>query len=238
MICDEKTIEGGHTCPISLQELRERFLKMPTTVVSDALDLLGIMNNAVTGIKPVWNCTAIFGTALTVRNVPASTHTQKNHGGFVTAQHVKSGDIVVIDNGGDVENNGWGELVAWAAKMKGAVGTLVDGAVRDVDAFESMEYPVYSKGITLRTARNRMVQDAINVNIRFRTTQVRPNDYIMADKNGICVIPPEIVLEVLVKAEAIQEKEDKMIEEIKKGANALSVQENSGYENMLKHESK
>jgi len=219
---------------ITLDELRERFLKMPTTVVSDALDAIGITENAVTGIRPVWKCPAIFGTALTVRNVPASTHTQKNHGGFVTAQYAKPGDIIVVDNGGDEENNGWGELVAWAARMKGVVGTVVDGAVRDVDAFEKMGYPVYSKAITLRTARKRMVQDGININIRFRSTQVRPGDYIMADINGICVIPPDKVMEVLEKAESIQAKEDAMIEEIKKGENALNVQEKSGYEKMLR----
>ena len=219
---------------LTLEELRERFLKMPTTVVSDALDACEITDNAVCGIPPVWKCPPVFGTAVTVRNVPASTHTQKNHGGFVTAQHVQPGSIVVVDNGGDVENNGWGELVAWACRMNGAVATLVDGAVRDVNAFEEMGYPVYAKGITLRTARKRLVQDAININIRFKNTQVRPGDYIMADINGICVIPPERVEEVLERAEAIQKKEDEMIEQIKAGNNALKVQEKSGYENMLR----
>ena len=118
--------------------------------------------------------------------------------------------------------------------MNGAIATIVDGAVRDVGAFEEMEYPVYAKGITLRTARKRMVQDAVNVNIRFKNTQVRPGDYIMADVNGICVIPPERVEEVLEKAEAIQKKEDEMIEKIKAGYNALDVQAKSGYENMLR----
>ena len=219
---------------IALEELQARFLKMPTTVVSDALDACDITENAVCGIHPVWKCPPVFGCAVTVRNVPASTHTQKNHGGFVTAQQVVPGSIVVVDNGGDVENNGWGELVAWACRMNGAIATIVDGAVRDVGAFEEMEYPVYAKGITLRTARKRMVQDAVNVNIRFKNTQVRPGDYIMADVNGICVIPPERVEEVLEKAEAIQKKEDEMIEKIKAGYNALDVQAKSGYENMLR----
>ena len=219
---------------LPLNQLRERFLKMPTTVVSDALDACGMMNNAVSGIRPVWDCGAIFGTALTVRNVPAATHTQVNHGGFVTAQHAKPGDIVVVDNGGDEENNGWGELVAWAARAKGVVGTIVDGAVRDVDAYPKIDYPVYAKAVTLRTARKRMVQDTININIRFKSTQVRPNDYIMADANGICVIPPDRVMEVLEKAEAIQKKEDEMIEQIRQGENALIVQDKSGYETMLR----
>ncbi len=216
------------------EELRKKFLQLSTTVVSDALDAFGITENAVTGIRPVWNCPAVFGTALTVRNIPASTHTQKNHGGFVTAQHAKPGDIIVVDNGGDVENNGWGELVAWAAKMKGVIGTVVDGAVRDVDAYETMEYPVYAKAVTPRTARKRMVQDGININIRFRNAQVRPGDYIMADINGICVIPPDKVMEILQQAQAIKAKEDAMIELIKRGENPLLVQENVGYENMLK----
>ena len=93
---------------IALEELQARFLKMPTTVVSDALDACDITENAVCGIHPVWKCPPVFGRAVTVRNVPASTHTQKNHGGFVTAQQVVPGSIVVVDNGGDVENNGWG----------------------------------------------------------------------------------------------------------------------------------
>ena len=219
---------------LTLEELKERYLAMPTTVISDALDACGIMDNAVSGIPPVWRCEPVFGPAVTVRNVPAATHTQKNHGGFVTAQQCTPGCIVVVDNGGDVENNGWGELVSWACRMKGAVGTLVYGAVRDVSAYEEMQYPVYAKGVTLRTARKRLVQDAININIRFGTTQVRPGDYVMADINGICVIPPERVEEVLLKAEEIDKKEKEMIEKIKAGYNALEVQEKSGYETMLR----
>jgi Demethylmenaquinone methyltransferase len=220
---------------LDLTPLRERFLKLPTTVVSDALDSVGIMNNAVAGIRPVWKCPAVFGRAVTVRNIPAGTHTQKNHGGFVTAQHVSPGDIVVVDNGGDVENNGWGELVAMACLVKGAVATLVDGAVRDIDACEEMGYPVFAKAVTPRTARKRLVQDAININIRFHTAQVRPGDYILADVNGICIIPPDRAEEVLASAEAIQEKETAMLEELRKGLNALDVQNKGGYETMLQN---
>lgn len=218
---------------LSKEELKERYLKLETTVVSDALDACGIRDNAVAGIGPVWECEPVFGTAVTVRNIPASTHTQKNHGGFVTAQHVKPGDVIVVDNGGDVENNGWGGLVTAACKTNGAVGTLVYGAVRDVGAYREMNYPVYACGITPRTARKRLVQDAINVNIRFKSTQVRPGDYIFADENGICVIPPEHVEEVLIKAEEIELKEETMIQAILKGENALEVQNKGGYETML-----
>jgi regulator of RNase E activity RraA len=216
---------------LTLEQLRERYLKIPASSVSDALDAFGIMNNTVTKIHPVWDCPPVFGRAVTVRNVPAATHAQKHHGGFVTAQHVKPGDIIVVDNGGDEENNGWGEVVSWAVHLKGAVATLVDGAVRDVMSYKEMGYPVYAKAITLRTARNRMIQDAININIRFGSTQVRPGDYVMADINGVCIIPPEKVEEILGMAEEIERKEQAMIEKMKQGINPLEAQ--SGYETML-----
>ena len=218
----------------NLEEVRERLLKLSTTVVSDALDAFGITNNAVAGVKPVWDCPAIVGTAVTVRNIPAGTHTQKNHGGFVTTHHCKPGDIIVVGNDGDIENNGWGGVVSWAAKMKGVVGTLVDGACRDVEEFEKMGYPVYAKGTVPRTARGRMIQDAVNIRIKFCNTQVCPGDVVFADKNGIVVIPPDRVMEVLEKAEEIEEKEKAMIEMLKKGWDPIEVGAKGGYEEMLK----
>ncbi|MDI7258635.1 MAG: RraA family protein [Thermodesulfobacteriota bacterium] len=218
----------------NLEEIRARLLKLSTTIVSDALDGTGIRNNAVAGVGPIWKCSAIVGPAVTVRNIPAGTGTQKHHGGFVTAQKSKPGDVIVVGNDGDIENNGWGEVVAWAAKMKGVQGTVVDGAVRDIDAFEKMEYPVYAKGIVPRTARGRMIQDGVNIRIRFCNAQVNPGDLVFADCNGIVFIPPEKVLEVVEAAEKLHQKEEEMIEQIKEGKDPLDVGAKSGYEDMLK----
>lgn len=218
----------------NLVEVRERMLKMPTTVVSDAMDACGLRSNTVSGIRPTWNCRAIVGTALTVRNIPAGGRTQVIHGGFKTSDLVKPGNIVVIGNDGDVENNGWGGIVSWASKLNGSEGTIVDGAARDVDEFEEMDYPVYARGLVCRTARGRMVQESINMPIRFGGTQVHPGDLIYADKNGICVIPPEKVPEVLAKAEEINERETQMVENLKAGLGAVEASKKGNYEDMLK----
>jgi 4-hydroxy-4-methyl-2-oxoglutarate aldolase len=215
-------------------EVRVRLLKLSTTIVSDALDGVGIRNNAVAGVRPVWNCPAIVGPAVTVRNIPAGTGTQKHHGGFVTARNAKPGDVIVVGNDGDIENNGWGEIVAWAAKMKGVQGTVVDGAVRDVDAYEKMGFPVFAKGIVPRTARGRLIQDAVNIRIRFCNTQVNPGDLVYADCNGIVFIPPEKVVEVVAAAEKLHQREEAMIEQIKAGKDPMEVDLKSGYEDMLK----
>jgi 4-hydroxy-4-methyl-2-oxoglutarate aldolase len=218
----------------NLDEVRVRLLKLSTTIVSDALDGVGIRNNAVAGVRPVWNCPAIVGPAVTVRNIPAGTGTQKHHGGFVTARNAKPGDVIVVGNDGDIENNGWGEIVAWAAKMKGVQGTVVDGAVRDVDAYEKMGFPVFAKGIVPRTARGRLIQDAVNIRIRFCNTQVNPGDLVYADCNGIVFIPPEKVVEVVDAAEKLHQREEAMIEQIKAGKDPMEVDLKSGYEDMLK----
>jgi regulator of RNase E activity RraA len=219
----------------NLEEIRARMLKMPTTVVADAMDACGLPNNTVSGVRPTWpDCPSIMGTALTVRNIPAGSRTQVVHGAFKASDCVKPGDVVVIANDGDVENNGWGGLASWGSKLRGAVGTIVDGAARDVDEFEEMGYPVYTKGLVCRTGRGRMVQESINHPVRFGGTQIHPGDIIYADKNGICVIPPEKVLDVLANAEEINARESKMVEDMKAGLNAIEASKAANYEDMLK----
>ena len=218
----------------NLEEVRERMLKLSTTVVSDALDVFGITNNAVAGLKPVWDCRAIVGPAVTARHIPAGTQTQKNHGGFVTSNNCKPGDVIVVSLGGDIENNGYGGVVACAAKMKGVQGTIVDGAVRDIDAYVDLDFPVYAKGIVPRTARGRMIQDAVQVRIKFCNATVCPGDLVFADKNGVVFIPPDKVMEVLVKAEELEDKENAMMDKLKAGWDPLEVGATSGYETMLK----
>lgn len=218
--------------PWDLEEIRTRMAKLPTTIVSDALDACGLTNNTVAGIRPTWNCPSIIGRALTHYSVPASGHKTTVHGGFKTSDLARPGDVIVASNGGDIENNVWGGLVSWAAMAKGAVGAVVDGAARDIAEFEEMGFPVYSKGVVCRTARGRMMTHSINQPIRFGNVQVRPGDLVYADINGICFIPPDRVLEVLEVAEQLQAKEDEIVAELKKGMNGVMASGN--YETMLK----
>ena len=216
------------------KQISERIMKLPTTAVSDALDSIGLMNNTVCGLYPTWNCGPIFGRAVTCCNIPASGHVLSIHGGFKVSEFVQPGDVVVVGNGGDITNNGWGGLVSWGAKLKGAVGALVDGAARDVGEYESMKFPVYAKGLVCRTARGRMIQLSVNQPIRFGEAQVRPGDMIYADRNGICVIPPERLLEVLEIAETIDANENAVIEEMNQGMSAVEASQRANYEDMLK----
>ena len=145
----------------------------------------------------------------------------------------ESGDVIVIDNRGDLHHNCWGEILALGAKLKGVSGVVVDDAARDVDACETFGFPVHARGTVPSTARGRIVQEAWNVPVRIGDAPVRPGDVIVADVNGVVVIPIERLEEVVKSAEEIMAKELAMLEALQAGESILEVDRRFNYEHML-----
>ena len=111
---------------------------------------------------------------------------------------------------------------------------VVDGAARDIDACREFGFPVYARGTVPITARGRIMEESFNEVIRVGDVQVSPGDIVMADINGVVIIPVGRLDEVLKAAEDILEKELAMIEELKKGVPMLEVDQKFAYESMLK----
>jgi len=132
-----------------------------------------------------------------------------------------------------VDQNCWGEIVTYAALQKGVVGVVIDGAARDVDVTEEMGFPVFARGIVPHTARNRNVQGDFNCPVKIGNLQVNPGEIVVADVNGICVIPIDRAEEVLKIARDLVEKENGLIERIKAGVSFRDVDKASGYDTML-----
>ena len=120
------------------------------------------------------------------------------------------------------------------AKMKNISGVVVDGAVRDVDACEAFGFPVHARGTVPSTARGRIVQEAWNVPVRLGDSPVRPGDVVMADVNGVVVIPIERLVEVVNAAEEIMAKENAMIDALRAGESMQEVDRRFNYERMLR----
>jgi regulator of RNase E activity RraA len=120
------------------------------------------------------------------------------------------------------------------AKMKGVAGVVVDGAARDIDACREFGFPVYGRGTVPLTARGRIMEESFNGIIRVGDVQVRPGDIVMADINGVVIIPVERLDEVLTAAEEILQKEEAMVEELKRGVSIVDVDRKYAYESMLK----
>ena len=214
------------------EKYRSRMLRLSTTNVSDAMDKVGI-RGAVSGIRPMYDCTRVVGRAVTIKITAAGMLKSEHHLGVHAIDAADAGDIIIIDNRGDLENNCWGEILSMGAKMKGISGVVVDGAARDIDMCKEFEFPVYARGTVPITARGRIMQESFNEVIRIGDIQVRPGDIVMADINGIVIVPVEKLDEVLDTADQILQKEAAMVEELRKGASMIEVDKKFAYEQML-----
>ena len=215
------------------QKYRKRLEKLSTTNLSDALDKIGI-RGAVIGIRPLFGLPKVVGSAVTIKITAAGMAKSKHHLGIEAIASAQKGDLIVIDNRGDTQNNCWGEILTCAAKMKGVSGVIIDGAARDVDMCDEMGFPVFARGVVPITARGRIMQEDFNCLIRLGDVQVRPGDILVGDINGIVVIPPEKLDGVLSEAEKIMEKEELMKKDILSGLDILEVDKKYNYEQMLK----
>ncbi|MGI5837500.1 MAG: RraA family protein [Chloroflexota bacterium] len=214
------------------REYRARLERLSTTNLADALDKVGI-RGAVIGIRPQFGKPKVVGRAVTIKITASGVEKAKHHLGVEAIASAQKGDVIAIDNRGDSYNNCWGEILSCAAKMKGVSAVIIDGATRDVDICEELDFPVFARGVVPITARGRIMQEAYNVPIRLGDVQVRPGDILVGDVNGVVVIPPEKLEEILFEAEKIMEKEEAMKRDLLAGLDILEVDKKYSYEQML-----
>jgi regulator of RNase E activity RraA len=211
----------------------ERLAKLDTCAVSDALDSLGL-RGATWGVRPLWDCPRIVGRAVTMKIKPAGLQQPSQHLGTAPIEAAKPGDIIVIDNGGQLQFSCWGGLLALSAKLKGLSGVVIDGASRDIDEARDLKFPVFARGAVPMTARGRVIQDSYNQEIQFAGVQCHPGDLVIADGSGVVIIVKEKEKEVVAAAEEIYRQEQEMGDGIRKGYSGLEILEKLGYEQMLK----
>jgi regulator of RNase E activity RraA len=212
---------------------RKRLERLSTTNLSDGLDKIGI-RGAVIGIRPLFGMPKVIGRAVTIKMTAAGMVKSKRHLGVDAIATAAPGDVIAIDNRGDLYNNCWGEILSCAAKKKGIPGVFIDGAARDIDVCQEIGFPVFARGVVPITARGRIMQEDFNCVIRLGDVQVRPGDILVGDINGLVVIPQEKIEEVVSAAEEIFEKEELMKADILKGMDILEVDSKYNYEQMLK----
>ena len=153
-----------------MDNLVERFKKLDTTCVSDAMDKIGIECSAY-GVKPVRFGWKICGRAFTVHYAPCGA-VKGNVGDFL--DDVEPGQVVVIDNAGRDNCTVWGDIMAKTAGKMGIAGTVIDGVCRDIPAVLACDYPIYSKGYYMRTGKDRVYVDGVNVPVTLSDIPVYP----------------------------------------------------------------
>jgi 4-hydroxy-4-methyl-2-oxoglutarate aldolase len=141
---------------------------------------------------------------------------------------ILAGEVVVISTGGSRRNAPWGELLSTAALARGARGAVVDGLVRDVKKIEELGFPVFAAGIKPVDSKGRGIVIDYNVPVECAGVLVHPGDLVVADFDGVVVVPAGIVGEVLRLARDKAGREDHSRAELMRGAYLRDVYEKYG----------
>jgi regulator of RNase E activity RraA len=211
------------------KELVALFEGLDTPSVSDAMDKLGLPGQCF-GIAPLDNYTqTVVGPAFTVKYVPATTP-PGTVGDFI--DDVAEGDVVVIDNDGRIDCTVWGDIMTQYAGARRFAGTVIDGVCRDVAKALGDGYPMFTRGRFMRTGKDRVQVEAVNVTISVGQARVGPRDIVVADANGVIVVPRERAREIAKLAREIEGVEHQIRGEIERGRSLKEVREALGYHNL------
>jgi regulator of RNase E activity RraA len=201
--------------------------------LSDALDALGLAP-AATGLMATSIARPIAGRAVTVQLAPGSPALSAERKHLCTAAVEDAGpdEVIVVEQRTGIDAAAWGGILSRAARHRGIAGTIVDGPVRDVEEAIRLDYPVYARSATARTARGRIHEVAWRVPIRVGDIPVSSGDYIAADRSGCVVVPAALVADVLTRAEIIFAKSEEMAAAVERGLPVSKVM-GGDYESML-----
>ncbi|MGF6163003.1 4-hydroxy-4-methyl-2-oxoglutarate aldolase [Pseudomonas sp. 2725] len=211
------------------KSLLDRLAALDTNTVSDALDFLGLAG-ATVGLRPLWNCPKIVGRASTVLLAPKTDSVPTVHLITPVVEQIDSDDRVLVIAGGIEGISCWGDILANAAAGKQVRGTVIDGFSRDIDGSESIGYPVYGRGVTMISARNRVVQIDAAVTINVAGVDVSEGDYVIADNCGTVFVPQAYIEKVVDLGERITRRQDGMVEAVRSGRSVAEVMHDTQFE--------
>ncbi|KQV78815.1 RraA family protein [Rhizobacter sp. Root1221] len=207
----------------------DRLERLDTTTVSDALDFLALPG-ATVGLRPLWHCPKIVGRASTVQLGPKVGGAPTVHLISPVIAAIDTGERVLVISGGIDGVSCWGDILANAARSKRVRGTVIDGFSRDIEANEEIAYPVYGRGATMVSARNRVVQLASGTPILVAGVTVREDDYVIADRCGTVFVAADRIAEVLDLAERIARRQDGMVQAVRSGRSVEDVMHDKEFE--------
>ncbi|MGV7214957.1 RraA family protein [Bradyrhizobium sp. UFLA05-112] len=215
------------------QELVALFTGLDTPGVSDALDKLGLHGQAL-GIAPLADYSQVLvGPAFTVKYVPA-TVPAGSVGDYI--DDVAEGDVVVIDNGGRTDCTVWGDILTQYSGLRGIAATVIDGVCRDVSKALADGYPLFTAGRFMRTGKDRVQVESVSATVAIGTVRVATRDIVVADANGVVVVPRQRAREVAEAARKIETVEAAIRERIASGASIREARAALGYHTLQRKE--
>lgn len=204
-----------------------------SAVLSDVLDEFGRPNQAMQPfVRPLDEASVLFGparTGLYMNTYAVAEGENPYEVEIALIDDLKPGDVAVFGCAGPTTRIApWGELLTTAATMRGAVGCVTDGLVRDVRQIRAAGFPVFHGGIGPLDSRGRGKMVALDVPIACGGAPVCPGDLVFGDADGVVVIPHDIAEQVIPAALKKVDGEDRTRRELLAGALLRDVYEKYG----------
>lgn len=212
-----------------------RLSRLDSCAVSDALDKLGL-TGSVTGLHRYSSEKRIAGRILTVKLDKAEGRSNTRHLCTAAIEAASPGDIIVVEQRTGVDAACWGGNLTIGAQVRGVAGVIVEGPARDIDDSRKLDFPVFARTHTARTARGRIVEVETGGPVQVGDVIVNPGDYAIADGSGVVFVAAADVERVLEAAEAIAAREEAMAQALREGKPISQVM-GANYEHMLKKQS-
>ncbi|GAA2094450.1 NAD(P)-binding domain-containing protein [Brevibacterium salitolerans] len=189
--------------------LADALRQIPTSALGDAGDRLGFVRAAV---KPVWKSAPVAGRAFPVHTRPGD-----NLGIHEAIRQAAPGDVIVVDGGGHTERALIGELMAERSQRKGIAGMIIDGSVRDADELEALGFPVWAAGVS-PAGPYKHGPYRLGEAISLGGAVCAPGDYVVADSDGVLVVPALRAESLVMGGRAVIQDERNRQEAIRAGA--------------------
>lgn len=200
----------------------DRLAALDTNTVSDALDFLDLPG-ATRGLMPLWNGPKIVGRASTVQLGPKQDAAPTAHLITPVVERITTDDRVLVIAGGVDGISSWGDILANAARQKGIRGSVIDGFSRDIRGSADIGYPVFGRGVTMVSARNRLTQTASAVKVSMAGVEVDEGDFVIADECGSVFVAAAVIEPVLDLAERIAHRQGEMVRAVRAGRSVADV---------------
>ena len=216
--------------PISDREICDRYEAVYTAAVNDVLREKGYLYQALpSDILPLKDDMKVAGIAFTIKGSKNLIIKDEMEERAKMLDSIYPDSVCVWDTSGDDESAQWGQVMTAAAKVRGCRGAVVDGGVRDTDKVLIQNFPVFCKYRSSNGMMGRFRMIGYQIPVMIGKVMIRPGDIIFGDIDGVIVIPREICIEVLEKAEYIKKNEKKIYEMVLQGLSATEVVNRGGY---------